>query len=195
VALLERICQPELVLGGTHEVLARAMHEKYVAEQKAAGHTPQENPLMVPWEALPEEIKDSNRAQAVHISEKLTAVQCDIMPLTDWDAAIFSFTEAEVERMAQMEHERWMHERRLQGWRYSDGPRNDTKKTNPHLVPWSDLTEDMKALNRHVVHDLPAFLARAGFQISRLDTFQSTDAEHVLGTERLDSAGTAPHRG
>src|SRR5439155_11049043 len=30
LALLEHICQPELVLGGTHEVLARAMHEQYV---------------------------------------------------------------------------------------------------------------------------------------------------------------------
>jgi len=28
--------------------------------------------------ALPEEIRDSNRAQALHISEKLKAVQCDI---------------------------------------------------------------------------------------------------------------------
>ena len=77
VAVLERICQPDLVLGGTHEVLARAMHEQYVAEQQAAGQTPQDNPLMVPWEALPEEMRDSNRAQAVHISEKLTVVQCD----------------------------------------------------------------------------------------------------------------------
>src|SRR5262249_34933473 len=135
VALLERICQPDLVLGGTHEVLAHTMHEQYVAEQHAAGQTPQDNPLMVPWEALPEEMKDSNRAQAAHISEKLTAVQCDIMPLTDWDAATFTFTAMEVERMAQMEHERWMNERRLQGWTYSSGPRDDAKKTNPHLVP------------------------------------------------------------
>jgi voltage-gated potassium channel Kch len=185
VALLERICQPDLVLGGTHEVLARAMHEQYVAEQKAAGQTPQKNPLMVPWEALPEEIRDSNRAQAAHISKQLTAVQCDIMPLTDWDAATFTFTESEAERLAQMEHERWLHERRLQGWIYSNGPRSDTKKTNPHLVPWSELAEETRALNRNVVRELPAFLARAGFQISRLDTCQSTDADHVRGTERL----------
>ena len=185
MALLERICQPELVLGGTHEVLARAMHEQYVAEQRAAGQTPQGNPLMVLWEALPDEMKDSNRAQAVHISEKLKAVHCDIMPLTDWDAAIFTFTATEVERLAQMEHERWMHERRLQGWTYRDGPRNSTKKTTPHLKPWSELVEETRALNRNVVRELPAFLARAGFQIFRLDTFPETDTDHVLGTERL----------
>jgi hypothetical protein len=62
LALLEHICQPELVLGGTHEVLARAMHEQYVAEQKAAEPSSQPNPLVVSWEALPEEIRDSNRA-------------------------------------------------------------------------------------------------------------------------------------
>jgi len=121
----------------------------------------------------------------VHISEKLKAVYCDIMPLTDWDAATFTFTETEVERMAQMEHERWMHERQFQGWIYSDGPRNSAKKTNPHLVPWSELAEETRALNRNVVRELPAFLARAGFQIFRLDTFPETDTDHVLGTERL----------
>jgi hypothetical protein len=47
------------------------------------------------------------------------------------------------------------------------------------------LAEETQALNRNVVRDRPAFLARAGFQISRLDTCQSTDAEHVRGTERL----------
>jgi len=168
VALLEHICQPELVLGGTHEVLARAMHEQYVAEQKAAEQSSQPNPLVVPWEALPEEIRDSNRAQAMHISEKLKAVQCDIIPLTDWDAATFTFTETEEECLAQMEHERWMNERQRQGWTYSDGPRNDVEKTNPHLVPWRELPEETRDFNRHVVRELPAFLARAGFQIARL---------------------------
>src|SRR5262245_39295513 len=90
---------------------------------------------MGPREALPAEMKDSNRSQAAHISEKVKAVQCDILPLTDWDAATLTFTEPEIERLAQMEHERWMLERRLQGWMYSDGSRNSTTKTNPHLVP------------------------------------------------------------
>jgi len=31
-----------------------------------------------------------------------------------------------------------------QGWTYSDGPRNDVAKTNPHLVPWRELPEETR---------------------------------------------------
>lgn len=34
VGLLEQSCQPDLVLGGTNEILARALHEKYLNEHQ-----------------------------------------------------------------------------------------------------------------------------------------------------------------
>src|SRR5207249_1639910 len=115
---------------------------KYLQDQINLGHDLQSNPSLVPWERLPEGFKESNRNQADHIGLKLQAIGCDLAPLTEWDAHTFSFTPEEVERMAQMEHERWVEERQAQGWTY--GPRDNEKKTNPSLVAWNDLPDDSK---------------------------------------------------
>ena len=42
--LLDHTCTPEAILGGTHEVLARGLHEVYVQQQEALGGTPFTNP-------------------------------------------------------------------------------------------------------------------------------------------------------
>jgi len=165
--LLDKTCSLEVLLGGTHEILARAIHEDYVCHQKEAGATSQTNPSMVDWDALPEDLKESNRHQADHIEVKLKTVGCGIQPLTDWEAASFEFLPEEVERLAEMEHERWCEERSLQGWSYAPGPKNIKKKKSPHLVPWKELSEEIKEYDRNMVRGLPSFLAQAGFQIYR----------------------------
>jgi hypothetical protein len=166
--LLTRTCKPDLLLGGVNEMLAVAIHEDYVRHQESLGKTPETNPAMVPWEELPESLKESNRHQASHFGVKLKAVGCGIAPLTDWEAEGFEFTAEEIERMAQMEHERWNAERRREGWRYAPGSKNIEKKTTPHLVPWEDLSEEIKELDRKTVRGMPAFLARAGYQVYRV---------------------------
>ncbi len=165
IGLLEQSCQPDLVLGGTNEILARALHEKYLSEHQSDEQAAQ-NPALAPWDKLPEAIKELNRSQANHISEKLKAIDCDIVPLADWNAAEFPFAPQETERMARMEHERWCAERRAQGWSY--GPRDEAKKTNPSLLTWDELPEATREWNRQAVREIPASLERAGFQIYRL---------------------------
>jgi len=166
-ALLDKTCSLETLLGGTHELIARAIHEDYVRQQKRAGETMQTNPSMVDWDDLPEDLKESNRHQAAHIEVKLKAIGCDIQPLTDWEAVSFYFLMEEVEKLAEMEHERWCEERRRQGWTYASGKKNIKKKTSPHLVPWEKLSEEIKEYDRNMVRGLPSFLAQAGFQIYR----------------------------
>jgi voltage-gated potassium channel Kch len=164
-SLLEEVCTTELVVGGTHEMLARAAHREYVRHQEGMGQTAQTNPLMVPWEALPEPVRESNRLQVDHIGRKLEAVGHGIAPLTDWDAASYTFSPGQVERMAQMEHERWCQELRENGWTYAPEPKNPAKKTNPALLPWEELPEEEREKNRLAARELPAFLAHAGLQV------------------------------
>ena len=164
--LLDRTFTPGLLLGGAHEIIARAIHEGYVGHRQKLDEEPQVDPAMVPWEELTEEFRESCRRQADHIGLKLKAVGCGLAPLTDWDAELFEFTLEEVDRMARMEHERWMAERRREGWRL--GPRDSKAQTNPNLVPWEQLPEDVKKLNQKMMRDLPAFLARVGLQTCRL---------------------------
>jgi voltage-gated potassium channel Kch len=161
-SLLEEVCQPELLLRGTNEVLARALHQYYVSK---VGQQRSQHPSAVPWSDLPLEMKESNRAQADHIATKLEAVGCHLVPLTALEADSFTFTAPEVERLATMEHERWVAERRALGWAL--GARDLERKTNPNLIAWEDLDEATREMNRNSVRQLPAFLNRAGFTVHR----------------------------
>jgi hypothetical protein len=165
-SLLDRTCTPGLLFGGLHELLARSVHEDYLRQRRRLDQSPEEDKVLVPWDQLPEKIKDTNRRYADHISLKLQAVDCNLAPLRDWDAIEFSFTDPEIELMAQMEHERWVRERIGEGWAYAE-EREDDGKVHPSLIDWGDLPEDEKEKNRTFIHDLPRILARSGFQIQR----------------------------
>ena len=165
-SLLDRVCLSDLALGGTNERLAQAIHDDYVLEQRKIGQTIETNPSMVPWEDLPEALKESNRSQADHIGTKLRAVGCGIEVSTDWREPPIAFSEAEIEQMARMEHDRWLRERRKGGWR--PGPKGIEARKTPYLVPWEELTEDIKDRDRAFIRQLPGFLAGAGFKICRL---------------------------
>jgi hypothetical protein len=164
--LLDRTCTPDLLFGCTYEILARAIHEDYVRSEQEKVSTPQTNPSMVPWEELPANLKESNRAQAEHIRVMLQAIGCDIAITNDWDVQPFLFSPEELELMAEMEHERFIEERLCEGFKY--GPVKDIKKkTNPNLVSWNELPNEEKNKDRNSIRNLPAFLAKARFQIYR----------------------------
>ncbi len=165
--LLDRTCTPELLLG-SHEVLARALHEEYVRQQGQQGQTSETSPALVPWDNLAEHFKESNRRQVDHIGIKLKRIGCGIAPLTDWDSVSFQFKSDEVELMAQMEHERWSEDLRLNGWRYAPGRKVGAKQTHQDLVSWEQLPESERDKNRSAVRELPRFLVRAGFEVYRL---------------------------
>jgi hypothetical protein len=159
-SLFEQASRPEFVLRGTNELLARALHQDYLASAPR-----DHNPAAVPWDDLPLDLKESNRTQADHIATKLEAIGCHIVPLTALEADSFALTPEEVERLAEMEHERWYAERREQGW--TAGARDSQKKTNPNLLPWAQLDDAAREMNRNSVRRLPFFLNRAGFTAHR----------------------------
>jgi voltage-gated potassium channel Kch len=163
--LVEQTCTPELLFETTTETLAQALHERYVRQQMAAGITVREKPNLVEWEHLAERAREDTRAQARHVGAKLAAVGCDVRLLEDWDAPLVEFDADEVERLAQMEHERWVAARRAEGYR--PGPRQEATRHHPDLVPWAELSEQAREIDREFVRDLPVLLARAGFQVYR----------------------------
>lgn len=162
---LSLAARSDLVLGGIIEVLARAIHDQYIGTiplQESAATSP----AAVVWEALPERLKDANRRQAEHILEKLRAVGCDVVPMTDWLATGFSFTPGEIEYLAEMEHIRWMDTMREQG--FSFGPtRSEGEKTHPSMIPFHDLPEPEKEKDRETVRKIPRYLALIDLQIYR----------------------------
>jgi hypothetical protein len=166
--VLDRTCAPEIILGRTREeTIARAIHEEYVRDQASRADGGLANEAAVGWDDLDEGLKESNRRQADHAEAKLRAIGYRIAPLADGRAPPVEFSPDEVEVMARMEHDRWMAERLFAGWTYARGPKNLRRRTSPSLLPWPKLSDEAKELDRNTVRNLPAFLARAGFGVSR----------------------------
>ena len=163
---LDRALQPDLVLGGSIEIMAREIHRKYV-RTNCLGKRTESDPSCASWEDLPQTLKESNRDQASHIGTKLRAIQCALTPLTNWEAASFSFSDAEIELLAELEHERWLEERGRSGWRFAPEGKDTGKKTSPYIVPWAQLTEEVKEKDRQVVRRMPDLLRDSGFQVVR----------------------------
>jgi hypothetical protein len=163
--LLDRVCTPEIIL--ENELQARAHHQAYCDRAIANEPTTQKNPSLVPWNSLDGDAQESNRQEANHTQVKLQALGYGIEHLTDWENAEFKFTPDEVEKMAEMEHERWMKEKLEKGWTYAPEPRNPEKKTNPCLLDWNDprLKRECKDTDRDSVRRIPNILALAGLQV------------------------------
>ena len=146
--IYSRACSPMRVLGGMHETLARAIHDQYVLQQRTLGETADTNPSLVTWDELSARLKEANRNQADHIGIKLGAIGYGLEPLDNWDADLFTFTRDEIERLAVLEHERWLDDYRDAGWRRAPGQKSVKRKTHPSLIPWSELTEDEREKDR-----------------------------------------------
>lgn len=165
--LLESTCKIELLDDGAHETLARIIHEDYVEREKEKGLTVEQNPSMIAWESLPDELKEANRRQADHIGIKLAALGYGIKPWREYGGEKFKFKNEEIFKLAKMEHKRWRDEKDQEGWKYGE-KRDDIKKIHPDLVNWESLSEDEKRKDIETVKLIPNLLARAGFQIYKL---------------------------
>jgi hypothetical protein len=80
----------------------------------------------------------------------------------------FNFPGAQLEILAQEEHERWMRFKLDSGWGYAP-KRNDPKKLHPCLVRWEELPEAVREKDRNLVRGIPAILARAGFTVLKVN--------------------------
>jgi hypothetical protein len=163
--LYEQTCSADLLMSSSHELLARDLHAVYLAGTGGASADQRAN---LPWEQLSEETKEANRRQADRIQRLAQAAGYRITPLQDWDAAERTFEEEEIVHMARQEHALWRQAKEADGWRF--GPQRDEKqRTHPDLVSWEALDVDEREKNLAFVRQLPALLARIGFQIDRVE--------------------------
>lgn len=170
VGLVELTCRLESVMDGTRELLAQAIHQGYVRMQIAGGATRGSSESLLPWHELRDDLKESNRDQADDIARKLKAVGYRLVPQPEGEIDPCPFTPDELEKLAELEHDRWVRERQRSGWR--PGPKNIAEKTTPYLVPWDELSEEIKDYDRNAVRILPAILAKADFRIERKSSGQ-----------------------
>lgn len=148
---------PELI-----ERLAEAIHERFRRSQ--AGRRDPADPAMAAWADLTGTLRDSNRSQAADIPAKLVAVRCVAVP--DDGQLPFAFTPEELDLLSELEHQRWAAERRASGWTLGPG-RDPQRRVTPYLVPYQDLPEDIRELDRQAVAAIPELLRMVGLAIRR----------------------------
>ncbi len=144
------------------EAVARVIHEGYRANQ--ADRKPAGDPAMAEWDVLPEHLRASNRAQAGDLFEKLREIDCTVHEGGD-EVEVIAFSADEIERMAVMEHDRWVAERLAGGW--TSGERDVVAKKTPYLVTWEQLPEEAREWDREAVRMIPELLAGVGLEIRR----------------------------
>ena len=142
------------------EVIAKQIHQSWLDNERKKGSI---KPTMVSWEKLDESLKDSNRLQAMDILRKLDELHYKIVS-SEKSKGIEQFSESAIEKMADMEHARWMNEKISMGWTYCS-PRNDELKIHDCLQPWGDLDEKTKQLDRNAVKIIPELLKSVGFVV------------------------------
>jgi voltage-gated potassium channel Kch len=145
------------------EQLARAIHERHRSDRAIAGETSDGNSLLSPWPQLTEAQRDLSRSSADHIALKLAKIGCTVTPAPP-TSPVLTLTEAEIEQLAQLEHERWCDERLRGGWRQATA-RDDDAKTHPDIVSWSILPEERRQIDRDHVQAIPELLASVGLRI------------------------------
>jgi len=149
------------------EQFARQVHAAYVKMRRdEAGQDAAKleklgsDPALRDWDALPEDFRESNRQQAGHIFIKLRALDLEVADANDPRPAVTGFSPAQVEMLAELEHRRWLAERRLANWTFAP-VKNEVRRENPNLVAWEKLSEEIKDYDRNAVRKIPDLLAIA----------------------------------
>ncbi len=165
--VIDRTCGLDLIIGSTHELTARAIHEEYLQRGTESGLGALTNPAMKSWEELPEFYREANRRQADDIFKKLKMIQVTIIPLTDWESPLFQFPLGEIEFLAQMEHARWMKERLNNGWSYGQ-IRDEGHMKHPCMIPYEQLSEEEKEKDRESIRAIPKIIRKVDLDLISL---------------------------
>lgn len=153
-----------------YDELPRKFHETYLRTMNLDGKA---NSIEHNWDYLEEEFRVSNRRVAAHIRATLDAAGFD---LQDWlekgtrSGKSFSSTDLpkeitafdlddseEIERLANLQHSRWMLDRMLNGWSYAKVRDNQARK-HDCLVPYDDLEENIKEYDRAMVRQIASIV-------------------------------------
>jgi voltage-gated potassium channel Kch len=164
---LAAACRTDVWTDDDLDTMAKAFHEDYVRKLDATKRVWPGNPNAAPWDLLPEDLRESNRQAADHVSVKLRALGYRSVSKGSKDdpgVHITAFTEDAVDLLAKMEHRRWMAERFLAGW-VLGSPKDIAKRISPWLIEWEQLPPDIQDYDRNAVRVIPGILDLAKRQI------------------------------
>ncbi len=131
------------------------------------------NNFPMPYDELPEFMKEDNRDAARRIGDVLGLAGLILVPREtsqtwsdDEQATIRSLIEQNLEVLAEGEHDGWVDSRQRHGWRL--GPQKNIEAREDHLLmPYEELPEKEKTKDRDSVCNYVDIIAETAFLITR----------------------------
>jgi hypothetical protein len=147
---------------------ARIFSEAYRAQLPPEVRDDPDNRSARPWDALDETFRQATRDAVAHIPAKMASAGIERRlwvgvggpPRLPPGVRLFN-TDAECEHLAELEHERWNAQRRMEGWRWADiRGKDDARRRHSDLVPFDRLPEATKAYDRTIVRETQLVCSR-----------------------------------
>ncbi|MFH1676827.1 MAG: RyR domain-containing protein [bacterium] len=146
------------------EIVAKAVHETYRIMRSPF----QSEQSMAEWDDLSSEMKQSNLKSVDHVVQKFNEIGLKLELVEGSEIMPADLSIDQVETLASMEHARWISERLLSGWMYGE-KKDFEKKTDPSIIPWSELTDEIQEIDRALVRKLPVFLGHFDLELRKFD--------------------------
>ena len=138
---------------------AKSIHDNYLNQVKAHKESLtdlkdwKEKEAHKNWDLLPEYLRDKNRDQADHIPIKTKIILQSLSTINRKEDFINN-NQGLIEKMAELEHRRWMASSVVAGFRYDENRDELIKRTHPDIINYDRLNEDTKNYDRNVVESL-----------------------------------------
>lgn len=161
-----KICRPSVIgFGSIDDVIQEAQIYDHSQDQLAkrlhAAYrelAPEDKHYNLPWDDLPEDIRVSNRRAADHLPAKIASLSTVDNPRSALATLVKGHnpspaliaTEEDLHALSVLEHERWMADRRLNGWRHGQ-TRNNDQRFHPDLIQFDNLPAASQAFDRRLV--------------------------------------------
>lgn len=160
--VMDDLARASGLLSSQADAAVRTFHEKYREVAAQTGDAYRD------WAELKEEYRVSNRRVVAHIYAKLFEAGFDIrgwMARHDiWDelpelapGERLWRDDIELRRLSELEHERWMVDRRVSGWAFAP-VRDNERRLHPDLKPFEELTPEIQKYDEDFIRHLSDLL-------------------------------------
>ncbi len=161
----DQVCNKQTIVNNRTEedFIAKHIHYEWIKNQAAKNNLPLSS-MDQEWDRLTDFQKDSNRLPARHLYYKLRYVKAELSD-KDGDAFDFETIESEIwDRIARMEHNRWMAEKHIAGFVVISRPADrqlgnflkNNLKCHWDLVPFDQLPSEIQEYDTFTFRMAPA---------------------------------------
>jgi hypothetical protein len=126
---------------GDEYLLAHPLLTQYAGRERDPGTA---NSSLVPYQRLPEVLKEFNRGFVRDFPRKLAAAGYAMRPARSGEPPL-ELSEKEVQILAEQEHERWLGARLAEGWSWAPGPANLCARTSSAMLAWRRMSQQDRA--------------------------------------------------